>query len=101
MKDFVGKEAKKLLPFLVAKTVKNNNVRMLIEEMASIIGVEVSELLITNYGHIFLYLFLGEIDRGDSKKCLSYLEATTKLSGPKLRKLNFKVGFHLIIYLFW
>ncbi|ERL94616.1 hypothetical protein D910_11893 [Dendroctonus ponderosae] len=91
VKDFVAKEVNKLLPFLVAKTVKNNNVRKLIEEMASIISVDVSDMLITNYGHIFLYLFLGDVDRADSKKCLNYLEATTKLSGPKLRKLNFKV----------
>ncbi|KAL1512933.1 hypothetical protein ABEB36_002432 [Hypothenemus hampei] len=90
-KDFVNKEAKKLLPHLVAKIVKNPKVGKLISDMACLMDVDVSDLLVRNYGNIFLHLFLGNFDANDTKRCLTYLETTTKLSGPKLRKLNIRV----------
>lgn len=63
--------------------------------MAGLIQIEVSDLLTRNYGNIFLYLFLGTMDQNESKRILSYLETNTKLSGPKLRKLNIRVSTYL------
>ncbi|XP_066138403.1 serine/threonine-protein kinase ATR [Euwallacea fornicatus] len=97
VKDFVTKEAPKLLPYLVAKIAKNPKVAKLIQDMAVLMEVEVADLLTKNYGNIFLHLFLENVDREDSRKCLIYLETTTNLSGPKLRKLNFKVIFNELL----
>lgn len=96
VKDFVTKEAKKLLPYLLVKSVKNPNVRKLIEEMAAIMEVEVSDLLTTNYGNIFLYLCLESSDANEAKCCFNYIESVTKLSGKKLRNLNIRVIIALL-----
>lgn len=96
MKDFVTKEAKKLLPYLLVKSVKNPNVRKLIDEMAIIMEVEVSDLLTTNYGNIFLYLCLESSDAKEAKFCFNYIESVTKLSGKKLRNLNIRVTIALL-----
>ncbi|XP_060518372.1 serine/threonine-protein kinase ATR isoform X2 [Cylas formicarius] len=89
--DFVSKESIYLLPYLVVKSVKYSKVSSLISEMAQIMEVEISELLSRKYGNIFLHVFLGDMDKAQSKKCMLYLEKATALSGPKLRKMNIKV----------
>ncbi|XP_050294547.1 serine/threonine-protein kinase ATR [Anthonomus grandis grandis] len=89
--DLIRKSANKLLPHLVSKTVVEPNVTKLIEEMAGIMEMDLSELIARNYGDVFLHLFLGDMAPADSKKCLNYLENCTHLSGPRLRKQNIKV----------
>ncbi|KAF7269206.1 hypothetical protein GWI33_017672 [Rhynchophorus ferrugineus] len=91
VKEYLKKEAENLLPFLITKILKTANISKLIKEMANIVETDVSELLSLNYGNIFLYLYLGEMDETQSNSCMHFVEKATKISGKKLRKKNFKV----------
>ncbi|XP_030746712.1 serine/threonine-protein kinase ATR-like isoform X2 [Sitophilus oryzae] len=91
VKEYLKREAENLLPFLVAKILKNSNIPKLIIEMASIVEAEVSELLSLNYGNIFLHLYLGDMDEKQSRECSMFVEKLTGVTGRKLRKRNFKV----------
>ncbi|KAJ8944483.1 hypothetical protein NQ314_009467 [Rhamnusium bicolor] len=90
-KEFVTQESNYLLPFMVFKNVKMPAVNKLIQEMASLMDLDVSEMLSTKYGYIFIYIFLEEMNTNDFKQCMLYLEKTTGMSGPTLRKRNFRI----------
>ncbi|XP_023017943.2 serine/threonine-protein kinase atr isoform X2 [Leptinotarsa decemlineata] len=89
-KDFVTQESNYLLPFLVSKIVKMPAVTKLIQEMASMMDTDVSEMVSSKYGYVFIYIFL-DMSRDDLRKCMIYLERTTGMSGPSLRKRNFRI----------
>lgn len=89
-KDFVTREYQNLLPFFVYKSIKSPSVKILIEQMAVMSDLDLSELLTASYGNIFLYVFLNET-KENFQSATCYLENTTGLSGPHLRKLNLSV----------
>lgn len=89
-KDFITKQCDFLLPFFVVLVVKIPAVTTLIEEIATLVELELGELLATKYGNIFLHIFLNENDE-IFEKTMKYLEDNTGLSGPVLRKRNFKI----------
>ncbi|KAJ8938742.1 hypothetical protein NQ318_016037 [Aromia moschata] len=89
-KEFLVQESNYLLPFLVAKTVKAPAVTALIQEMANLMDFEVSEMLACKYGYIFIYIFL-DVSNDDLKKCMLFLEKNTGMTGPSLRKRNFRI----------
>lgn len=80
-----------MLPYLVSLIVEMPGVFKLIDEMASLVRLDLDELLIRNYGNIFLYIFLNESDEVINK-CTKYLEKTTKLGSAALQKRNFRVS---------
>lgn len=89
-KDFVTEEWQYLLPYFVALLVKMPKVQGLIQEMAVMVGMSVSQLLASKYGYIFLYVYLKESEEV-CKASLSYLERETGMSSAILRKNNFRV----------
>lgn len=89
-KEFVMHECNYLLPFFISNIVKIPTVTQLIEEMALLMQIELSEMLSCKYGYIFIHIFLEKID--EFKQCMMYLERTSGLTGPTLRKKNFRVG---------
>lgn len=89
-KDFVSQECKFLLPFLVALVVEMPIVEELIKQMATMATTTVSELLIRRYGNVFLHVYLHKSD-DVRDKVMRYLESTTKMNEPNLRKRSFQV----------
>ncbi|XP_018574027.1 serine/threonine-protein kinase ATR-like, partial [Anoplophora glabripennis] len=90
-KDFLNQESNYLLPFFIAKTIKMPAVTKLIQEMALLMELDVSEMLSCKYGYIFIYIFLEELPKDDFKQCMLFLEKTTGMSGSALRKRNFRI----------
>ncbi|KYB25791.1 Serine/threonine-protein kinase ATR-like Protein [Tribolium castaneum] len=86
-KDFVTLECQHLLPFFVHKAIKSPLVGNLIEQMALLIDVGLTELLASIYGNIFLHVFLNGT-KDDFKQSTLYLEKTTGLPSATLRKRN-------------
>ncbi|KRT79873.1 hypothetical protein AMK59_8162 [Oryctes borbonicus] len=89
-KDFVCKENSYLVPYLVSLIVLMPDVLDLIKETADLSEIEQGELLASNYGGIFLYLFLNKSEK-EFKDCMKYIEAKTLMTASVLRKRNFKV----------
>lgn len=92
-KDFVMQECNYILPFFVSKIFMMPSVSTLIQEVASMMEMDISELLASKYGYIFVHIYL-EMPTDEFKSCLQYLEKTTGVSGPSLRKRNFRVIFY-------
>lgn len=89
-KDFVTQECQVLLPFMVSLISTVPAVKRLIEQMAGMLDVSVPDLLTKRYGNVFLHVCLNESDEVRDE-VMRYLEKTTKMSGPALRKRNFQV----------
>lgn len=68
-------------------------VAKLVEEMATLTEMDISELLACKYGYIFIHLFL-EMSQEDFKRGMVYLEKITGVTGPSLRKRNFRVIYY-------
>ncbi|XP_057666885.1 serine/threonine-protein kinase ATR-like [Diorhabda carinulata] len=90
-KDFVNQECNYLLPFFVAKTVKMPAVKNLIQEMATMMDIDLGEMLSSKYGYIFIHIFLEDMPNEDIKQCMMFLENSTHSSGVSLRKRNFRI----------
>lgn len=88
-KDFVAQECNYLLPFFVSKIFGMPSVATLIQEVGGMMDMQISELLSCKYGYVFVHVFL---EMKDMKPCLRYLESTSGLTGPTLRKRNFRVS---------
>lgn len=97
-KDFVVQEINYLLPFFISKIVKIRTVTKLIEEMALMIEIDLSEMLCCKYGYIFIHIFLENLPKEEFKQCMMYLEKTSGISGPSLRKRNFRVSIIIFHY---
>lgn len=91
-KDFVAQECRYLLPVFISLISKYNmpKVEKLVHEIATFLDLDLSELLTTRYGNIFLQLFLNESDEV-FKQSMKYVERNTGLNGNTLRKRNFQV----------
>nr|CAI5838056.1 unnamed protein product [Callosobruchus analis] len=89
--DFVTQESNYLLPFLVRKVVKMPAVTKLIQEMATMLDTEIADMLTCRYGYIFIQIFLDNLSKEEFKQCMKYLEKATGMSGPSLRKRNFRI----------
>lgn len=90
-KEFLIQESNNLLPYLIAKIVKMPVVTKLVEEVALLIDTDLSEMLTQKYGYIFIHIFLENLPSEEFKQCMMYLEKTSGVSGPALRKRNFRV----------
>lgn len=95
-KDFLTQESNYILPLLVSKTIEMPAVTKLIQEMATLVELELSEMLACKYGYIFIHTFLEEMHDDNFRQCMLYLEKTTGMSGPALRKRNFRVNYFFI-----
>lgn len=93
-KDFVSQECEYMLPILVALSVTMPRVKELIREMADLVGLDVPQLLASKYGSVLLHIYLKEAE-DVCKKAMLFLERETGMSGPVLRKNNFRVGFFI------
>ncbi|KAG5868652.1 hypothetical protein JTB14_031712 [Gonioctena quinquepunctata] len=89
-KDFVSQESNYLLPFLVSKIVNMPAVTKLIQEMATMMELDISEMLSAKYGYVFIYVFLDKKIE-DLSKCMIYLDQKSAMTGPSLRKRNFRI----------
>lgn len=99
VKNFVMQDCHYLLPHLVPLVVNMPKVSCLIEEVSSLVELDLADLLASRYGNIFLQLFLYETDVIFNAS-MKYLENSTYLSGPVLRKRNFKVNTLFVVYYF-
>lgn len=95
-KEFLIQESNTLLPYLVAKIVKMPSVTKLVEEIALMIEMDLSEMLSRKYGYIFIHIFLENLPSDEFKQCMMYLEKTSGISGPSLRKRNFRVSIRFL-----
>lgn len=73
-------------------TVKLPRVRELVNEMADMMEMDLAQLLVSKYKGVFLYVYLNVPD-SVREEALAYLERETGMSGPVLRKNNFRVSF--------
>ncbi|KAK5640945.1 hypothetical protein RI129_009492 [Pyrocoelia pectoralis] len=89
-KDFVAKESQSLLPALTSLIVGMPKVERLVEEFASLVEMNVKDLLISKYGNIFLHVFLNETE-AMFKNLMKYIETKTGCSGRTLRKRDLLV----------
>lgn len=98
-KEFVMHECNYLLPFFISNIVKMPSVTKLIEEMALLMQLELSEMLSCKYGYIFIHILLENLPIDEFKQCMIYLEKSSGVTGPALRKKNFRVGlqFYFLI----
>lgn len=96
-KDFIVQEINYILPFFISKIVAIPTVTKLIEEMAQMIEMDLSEMLCCKYGYIFIHIFLETLPKEEFKQCMMYLEKTSGMSGPSLRKRNFRVSIVLLL----
>lgn len=96
VKNFVTQDSHYLLPYLVPLVVNMPKVSYLIEEVSTLVELDLSDLLASRYGNIFLQLFLYETDVIFNAS-MKYLETSTDLSGPALRKRNFKVSRNSVL----
>lgn len=96
-KDFLTQESNYVLPLLVSKIIEMPAVTKLIQEMAVLVELDVSEMLACKYGYIFIHTFLEEMHDDNFRQCTLYLEKTTGMSGPALRKRNFRVSIFFLI----
>lgn len=94
-KDFVSQECQYLLPFMVSLIAKVPAVEQLIQEIAEMQQVLVSDLLARRYGNVFLHVCLNE-SNDVRNTAMAYLEKTTEMSGPALRKRNFQVFTRIV-----
>lgn len=94
-KDFVAQECEYLLRSLVPLTVKMPRVKDLISEIADMLEMELSQLLVSKYKGIFLHIYLT-VPENVREQAIAYLEKETRMSGPVLRKNNFRVSFCLV-----
>lgn len=101
-KEFVMKENNYLLPFLISNIVKIPSVTKLVEEMALLSDMDLPDMLCRKYGYIFIRIFLENLPIEEFKQCMMYLEKTSGMSGPTLRKRNFRVSqvYYLFTYLY-
>ncbi|GJQ85421.1 hypothetical protein Trydic_g23851 [Trypoxylus dichotomus] len=89
-KEFVSKENSYMMPYLVSTMVLMPHVLHLIEETADLSEIDQGELLASNYGGIFLYLFLNKSEK-EFKDSMKYIEDKTGMTASILRKRNFKI----------
>lgn len=89
-KDFVAQECEYLLRILVPLIVEMPRVRILISEMANLIGIELPQFLASKYAGVFLHVYLNESE-DVFKQAMTYLERETGMTGPVLRKTNLRV----------
>lgn len=73
-------------------TVKLPNVKVLVNEMADMVEMDFAQLLVSKYKGVFLYVYLNAPE-SVREKALAFLERETGMSGPVLRKNNFRVSF--------
>ncbi|XP_071056684.1 serine/threonine-protein kinase ATR [Onthophagus taurus] len=99
-KDFLRTESTYLIPFFVSLIVLMPGVKTLIHEISTLINTDLNELLANNYGGIFLQIFLNK-DEDTFKQCMRYVEQTTRLSGPILRKRNFRTILNELLLNFY
>lgn len=90
-KEFVLKESNYVLPFFISNIVKVPTVTKLVEEMALMLDMDLSEMICRKYGYIFIHVFLEDLPSEEFKQCMIYLEKTSSTNGPTLRKRNFRV----------
>lgn len=90
-KELVIKENNYLLPFFISNIVKIPTVTKLVEEMAVMLDMDLSDMICRKYGYIFIHIFLENLPTEEFKQCMLYLEKTSGTSGPTLRKKNFRV----------
>ncbi|XP_017770441.1 PREDICTED: serine/threonine-protein kinase atr-like [Nicrophorus vespilloides] len=89
-KNYIVEESRYLLPLFVPLIVKIDAVKKLIDEMAYMNEIDLSELLTSKYGYIFLQIFLN-CPPDVSKMSMKYIEINTGLDGSTLRKQNVMV----------
>lgn len=93
-KDFINQNIHLVLSYLIRLVPKMPKVTKLVEEVSTIMNVELSELLMTKYDHIFVQLFLNENDI-IFEQCTNYIEDLTKMNGTALKKRNFNVSISI------
>lgn len=93
-KEFILQESNYLLPFLISNIVKIPTVTKLVEEMALMMDMDLSEMICRKYGYIFIHVFLKDLPTEEFKQCMMYLEKTSGINGPTLRKRNFRVIYN-------
>lgn len=89
-KDFVAQECECMLRFLIPLVATMPRVKELIVEIADLVEMELSQLLISKYKGIFLYVYLEEPENVCNES-MKYLERETGMSGSMLRKNNFRM----------
>lgn len=90
-KDFVNRNIHFVLPYLICLVPTMPKVSELVKEISVIINVELSELLIREYDHIFVQIFLNETD-DTFNQCISYIESITRMNATTLKRRTFNVS---------
>lgn len=83
--DFVTKESRYLLPILISMVPNQPKVGELLQELASLSQITLSNLVKNKYAYIFLYLFLHKPE-DIFKRAINYVEGFMETSAQALSK---------------
>ncbi|XP_012551263.2 serine/threonine-protein kinase ATR [Bombyx mori] len=89
-RDFISKDVRHFLPYLMPYSVTIKEVPSMIEEFASLVQFPVSDFLIKSFAHIYVYLYLNETD-SVSSKCYKIIERLTKTTISNLINKHFRI----------
>lgn len=96
IQEFFSREGHHIIPCFVIEFVKYPNSKRYLKDIAQLLLLEQSEILSSNFGYIYTYIYLNETPEIFAKS-MRFIQEITKININTLRKRNLQVVYYELL----